>query len=177
MDTNKIANQFAVIIYGRIDAGYLSSLLNAATLNDISNLDLNEDEQKAYNMIMSSRQVDIHLNDNAIMFSVNYDSVRDPGNFLPVLIEGQAAPEITGTVHLPQGGERPTNVKFWYPGQVYEEGAKDPIVFPENDNRLLAPFAEEQIRDVADSNTDALGEIVAPELVNELQHTLGGGNQ
>lgn len=177
MDMNKIANQFAVIIYGQIDTNYLSALLNAATLNDVSNLDLNEDERKAYNMIMSSRQVDIHLNDHAIMFSVNYDSVKDPGNFLPILTEGQEAPEITGTVHLPPGGTRATNVKFWYPGQVYEEGAKDPIVFPENDNRLLAPFAEEQVRDAADNNTDALGEIVAPEVANELQNTLGGGSK
>lgn len=174
MDINELKMQIAQIVFEDVDEDYLTNLLNAATLNDISNLGLNADEQTAYTNIINSRKVEKKLENTNIKFRVNYNSINDPGNYLPVLTGGQSAPEITGIVHLPQGGERPTNVKFWYKGQVYEEGAKEPVFFPENDDMILSSQAEGVVNSSIERKDDAIGEAATPYAQEELSKAIGG---
>lgn len=168
-------NRIAQIVYEGVDADFLSKAVNNATLNDVSNLGLNEEEAKAYNNIMSSRNVEKRLEETQITMRVSYDNVNDPGDFLSVLTEGQDAPEITGTVHLPQGGTRPSNVKFFYPGQVYEEGAKEPVVFPENDSRLLESYGHDEVERSASSSKEQISAEVKDSLENYVSNLLKGG--
>lgn len=174
MDMNNIDVEAASIIFNKIDVSDITNLINAETLSDVSNLGLNEDEIVAYNNIMSSRKVEKHLEGSMIGFNINYDSVNDPGDYLSVLLEGQEAPEITGTVHLPQGGTRPTNVKFWYPGQTYDEGAKDPVVIPENDNKILQSFAKPKTMDAYNESKTEISELAKPIVANAARNALGG---
>lgn len=160
--------QVAAIIYPKIDTEFLTDTLNASDMNDLSNLGLNEDEAIAYTNIMNARKVKAALNGDSVSFIINYDDSADPANFLEVLTEGQPAPEITGIVHLPQGGTRPTNVIFWEPGQLYEEGAKEPVFFKENDMSLLQQHASVSVEDAAGQSHAEIAELAKSGILNEI---------
>lgn len=160
--------------FQKIDTRYLTDTLNSATLNDLSNLGLNEEEAEAYVNIMSAREVTKGMDGSGVSFDINYDSAADPGGFLEILTEGQPAPEITGTVHLPAGGTRPTNVLFWEPGQTYEEGAKDPVFFPENDMQLLGTYARPVTEDAINASQSEIAEVVKEGVTNLLSQSLKG---
>lgn len=172
MDMSNLHDQFADVVFRHYNVSYLTDILNSATMNDLSNIELNEDEQIAYNNIINSRQVVKELDGSTIKVDVDYEHINDPGDFLPIALEGQDAPEITGTVHLPQGGTRKSNVKFWYPGQVYEEGAKDPVLFPENDKAILKNFSQAEADNAAAEGRSEFAEIVTPYITNNIT----GGN-
>ena len=175
MGMSDLNRQFAQIVFPKVDTEHLAEILNAATVNDTSNLGLNADEQAAYNNIMQTRKVTKELADTSINLDVDYSAVNDPGGYLDVLTGGQDAPEITGTVHLPQGGTRKSNVKFWYDGQVYEEGAKDPVILPDNDARMLNTFGEEEVSDKTTSSIPELTELSVPVIEQEIMSRIGGG--
>ena len=63
-----------------------------------------------------------------------------------LLTKGQDPPIVTGTVHLPQGGTRPSKAAV-IAGQEYLEGAKEPTDIVDEMQRKLATIAPAEIKD------------------------------
>lgn len=133
----------------------------------------NAEERAALQNIAEGIKCTVNASDDGVSLSIDYDS-RDPGGYLSVVDGGLEAPQTGGkhgTVTMPDGSTRHSNVPSVLWGNPIEEYAEPPSGVVEEIKMMLTDLFKEHLSLLIAENKSEIAKAVKAAIENE-QHQI-----